>query len=365
MKLKVLFLLTVVSSISVSVNAQRGVRIGYIDTEYILQNVSEYQKANEQLDKKAVEWKSDIEKRLKEIEQKRKAVENERVLLTRELYDERMEDISFEEEEILDYQQKRFGPTGDLRIQKRQLVEPVQDQIFAAVQEIATLKKFDFIFDKSADVVMLYSAERYDISEQVLKIITRASKREQVKNKKERKALEKEEVVPEVDKELDKSREARAKQLEERKAKREKELEERRKKQQELREARKREAAERRQKALDARKKRAKKTTDDGEEKKEEETTEPVTKSSTNEEEASSKADDKKEEVKKDKPKTRAEILKELKAKKAKERAERQKELEERKKKILEQRKKARDERRKRDSIAKAKRAKGSGDDNN
>ena len=86
-----------------------------------------------------------------------------------------LEDITFEEAEILDYQQKRFGPNGDLMIQKKQLIQPIQDQIFAAVQEIAGNKQYDFIFDKSADVVMLYSAERFDISELVLRSITRSS----------------------------------------------------------------------------------------------------------------------------------------------------------------------------------------------
>ena len=118
-------------------------------------------------------------------------------------------------------QQNRFGPNGDLMIQKRQLIQPIQDQIFAAVQDIASTKKFDFIFDKSADVVMLYSAERYDISEQVLRTITRTSKRTQAKNKKERKALEDEAVVPEVDK----AKDARRKALDDKRAAAEKKLE--------------------------------------------------------------------------------------------------------------------------------------------
>lgn len=220
MKYKVLFLLAIISLMSFSANAQRGVRIGYIDTEYILQNVPEYQEASTQLDKKVLQWKTEIEKRLTEIEQKKKELDNESVLLTKELYDERFEDISFEEAEILDYQQKRFGPNGDLMIQKRQLIEPIQDQIFAAVQDIAETGKYDFVFDKSADVVMLYSAERYDLSERVLKTITRTSKRTQAKNKKERKALQDEAVVPVANAEKD----DRQKALEERKTTREAEL---------------------------------------------------------------------------------------------------------------------------------------------
>ena len=205
MKNKVLFLLAIIGLISLNSNAQRGVRIGYIDTEYILQNVPEYQDATLQLDKKVQQWKTEIDQRLNVIEQKKTQLNNERVLLTKELYEERLEDITFEENEILDYQQKRFGPNGDLMIQKRQLIQPIQDQIFAAVQEIAANRKYDFVFDKSADVVMLYSAERFDISELVIRSITRSAKRTQAQNKAERRAAEDEDVVPEINEELEAS----------------------------------------------------------------------------------------------------------------------------------------------------------------
>lgn len=205
--------------------SQRSIRIGYIDTEYVLESVPEYQTAVSELDSKVNTWKSDIEKKLNAIEEKKKQLNNESVLLTKELFDERMEDILFEESEILDYQRKRFGPEGDLYLQKKQLIQPVQDQIFSAVQDIAKTKRYDFIFDKSSDVVMLYSANKYDISDQVIKAITRSSKRKQANTKSEKKALEDEEVVPVVDNELDE----RQKALEEKKAQRAKLIEDRKK----------------------------------------------------------------------------------------------------------------------------------------
>ncbi|WP_233450937.1 OmpH family outer membrane protein [Hanstruepera ponticola] len=203
MKLKVLFLVTAMFMLSLSSFAQRGVRIGYIDTEYILENVPEYQEATLQLENKVQKWKSEIETQLSSIEQKRKDLSNEKALLTKELIEEREEDIAFEEKEILDYQQKRFGPNGDLMIQKKQLIQPIQDQIFAAVQDIADKQKYDFVFDKSADVVMLYSAKRFDFSEQVIRSITRSAKRKQAGSKAERKAAEEEDVVIEVNEELE------------------------------------------------------------------------------------------------------------------------------------------------------------------
>lgn len=246
---KVLFLLTIIGLSSVVTNAQRGVRIGYIDTEYILQNVPEYQEASTQLEGKVQQWKAEVEQRLSAIDTKKKQLNSERVLLTKELYEERLEDITFEEAEILDYQQKRFGPNGDLMIQKQQLIQPIQDQIFAAVQEIAGNKQYDFIFDKSADVVMLYSADRFDISELVLRSITRSSKRTQAQSKAERRAAEKEDVVPVINEELD----AREKALEERKSEREKAVEARREAQQSTRDSLKAAAEARRQRILDER----------------------------------------------------------------------------------------------------------------
>ena len=344
--------MAIIGLISFTSNAQRvnGARIGYIDTEYILQNVPDYQEATSQLETKLTKWKSEIEKKLTDIETKKKALENEKVLLTKKLYEERLEDISFEESEVLDYQQKRFGPGGDMVLQRTQLIQPVQDQIFAAVKEIAENKKYDFVFDKNADFLMLYSAERFDISEQVLRIITRASTREQAKTKRERKELEKEEAVPEVNN----TKDERAKALEDRKAQRtadleqkridrEKALEERRAKQKADREAKKKAAADRRQKVLDARN-NTNKSSDSTASKMDSKTTEKantVVKSDTT------------------KVKTRQQLLEEKRKKALEQREARKKALEDRKKKILEQRKKAREERleqlRKNDSIRKAK----------
>ncbi|MCK5400456.1 MAG: OmpH family outer membrane protein, partial [Flavobacteriaceae bacterium] len=249
MKTKVLFLLAFAFLISFTSFAQRGVRIGYIDTEYILQNVPEYQEASSQLDAKVQKWKSEIESRLSEIDQKKKQLNGESILLTKELIEERQEEINIEESEILDYQQNRFGPNGDLMIQKKKLMQPIQDQIFNAVQEIAANKKYDFVFDKSADVVMLYSADRFDISEQVLRSITRSSKRKQVQTRQERKAAEEEELVPEINKE----KEAREKALEDKKAEREKAIEDKRTKQLEAREAKKKALEEKKKKILEDR----------------------------------------------------------------------------------------------------------------
>ena len=96
----------------------KGVKIGYIDMEYILQNVPSYTEAKNQLELKAQKWKQEIEVRNNEITKLKEALKAEQVLLTKELITEKQEEITFQEKELLDYNQKRFGPNGDLLIQK-------------------------------------------------------------------------------------------------------------------------------------------------------------------------------------------------------------------------------------------------------
>ncbi|AXT51389.1 OmpH family outer membrane protein [Aquimarina sp. BL5] len=255
MKTKVLLVLAAILWLSFSntAEAQKGIRVGYIDMDYILENVPEYNEASADLETKVQKWKVEIEAELKEVEQMRKDLNNERVLLTKELIEEREEDIFFKEKEILEYQQKRFGPNGDLFLQKKRLVQPVQDQVFVAVQEVAKNKKYDFIFDKSADLVMLYSADRYDISDQILLRINRASKRKQVNSKKEKKALERaEKRNVEQEKEVtDREKASSRKQSE-----REQLLAERKAARDSIRAAKKKEFEERRAKLIEAQKRK-------------------------------------------------------------------------------------------------------------
>lgn len=236
-----------------SVQAQRGARIGYIDMEYILEGVPEYQEASTQLEGKAQKWKRDLDKMNGQIEQMKLNLANERVLLTKELIEEREEEISILEDEMIAYQQDRFGPGGDLDIQRRQLVQPIQDQVFNIVQEIAEAKKYDFIFDKSADIVMLFAAKRNDISDQVLRQINRAAKREEATNRKEQREIERKE---ELSLEEEGAVSEREKAVEEKKDERARLLEERKRQRDSIRAAKKAEFEARRQRLLEERQRR-------------------------------------------------------------------------------------------------------------
>ena len=185
----ILFLITYL------VSAQRSVKIGYIDTEYILENLPEYNQVSDRLEEKAAGWKKEIEDRSRKIEQKKEALNSERILLTDEMIDEIEEEITLDEEELSEYQQKRFGPRGDLIIQKQQLIQPIQDQIFNAIRELAESKNYDFIFDKSADIVMLYSDKRFDVSDQILRTISRANNRKKLDSRKDKREIENQSLI--------------------------------------------------------------------------------------------------------------------------------------------------------------------------
>ena len=117
--------------------------------------------------------------------------------MTKDLIEEIESEIEFEEQELDEYQQKRFGTRGDLILQKQQLIQPIQDQIFNAIKEIAKSKNYDFIFDKSADIVMLYSDRRHDISDQILRNISRANNRKKLDSRKDKRKAENENIVDE------------------------------------------------------------------------------------------------------------------------------------------------------------------------
>ena len=323
---KLLFLL-LISSISFS--QSRGIRIAYIDMEYILEKVPSYAEAKNQLEQKTVKWKQDIEVKKNEINKLKDNLKTEKAFLTKELIEEREEEISYLEKELLDYQEKRFGPKGDLIIQKTVLVKPIQDQVFTSIQDIAEKKKYDFVFDKSSDLTMLFAAQRHDISDLVIRTITRAEKREQL-TKKQLKEQENQEALEDMQDENPALAE-RQKILDEKKAAREKLLADKKATRDSLIAARKKEMEDRRAKTLEERNNKKNGTVIENDD-----TDDAKDKINNNEE---AKTGDLKEED----PEAKTELSAEEKRQKLEE--EKQRKIEERKKALEEKRKKILEER--------------------
>ena len=144
--------------------------------DYILENLDDYKLANQEYSLKLDKWRREIEKKNNDLDVRFKELEIKRPLITTTIYEEFKAELDFEKKQLEDYQQKRFGPEGDWIVQEKILIQPIQDEVLAAVQKIADKNKFDFIFDKSSAIIMLYSEKKYDISELVLKSILRQEK---------------------------------------------------------------------------------------------------------------------------------------------------------------------------------------------
>ena len=161
---------------SLVVSGQRGTKVGYIDMAFILETVDEYNKASNLLDKNIENWKKEIELKKLELEQIQDQLNAERIIFTPELINDREMEIQDFASEIIRLQEKRFGPSGDMIIQRSKLIQPLQDQVMTIVKQVAEENKYDFIFDRSSTATMLYSAKNYDISDLVIKRINRQQK---------------------------------------------------------------------------------------------------------------------------------------------------------------------------------------------
>lgn len=162
--------------------AQKGVRIAYIDFNKIIEEIGDYKEAIKNLEAKAENWNKEIGIKKMELKSMEDQLNSEKFLLTSELIKDRQEELDIYREDVFNLQNKYFGINGNYINQKNKLIKPIQDRILSVVREIAIEKKFDFVFDRSSDLIMLYSQKNYDISELVLRKI---KTQEKIKNKKE------------------------------------------------------------------------------------------------------------------------------------------------------------------------------------
>ena len=173
---KYIFFLVFIFLFVSEIFSQKQLRVGYINMEYILANLDDYNTANEEYNIKLDLWRKEIESRKLSIKVANEELEIKKPLIPDEIYQNLKDEIDFDEKQLNQYIQKRFGPEGDWLIQEKILIQPIQDEVLAIVQKIAEKNKFDFIFDKSSAIIMLYSEKKYDISELVLKSILRQEK---------------------------------------------------------------------------------------------------------------------------------------------------------------------------------------------
>jgi outer membrane protein len=143
-------------------------KFAYVDSQYILEHIPEYKQAQQQLDDLSYDWQEDIEKAYQEIDQLYRAYQTDKVLLTDKMRQTREDEIIQKEKDAKELQQQRFGTEGDLFKKQEELIRPIQNQIYNAIQEFAKEGRYGVIFDKSSDLLMLYADDNLDKSEKIL-----------------------------------------------------------------------------------------------------------------------------------------------------------------------------------------------------
>ncbi|MBO6516500.1 MAG: OmpH family outer membrane protein [Bacteroidia bacterium] len=153
---------------SLGATTAQAQKFAYVDTEYILAQLPDYKSAQKQLDQLSEKWQKEVDAKYQEIDKLYKNYQAEEVLLNNEQKKQRQEEIITKEKEAKKLQQTKFGYEGELFRKREQLIKPIQDRVFDAIQTIAKREDLDFIFDKSGDMVMLFSNARFDKSGEVL-----------------------------------------------------------------------------------------------------------------------------------------------------------------------------------------------------
>lgn len=144
-------------------------KYAYIDSDFILSEMPEYIAAKEKLDKLADRWTKDIEQRYEILKQKKDNFAREEVLLPKEERKKRMEEIDKLETEAMEMQKTRFGVTGDYFSKRQELIKPIQDRVYDAMQKIASKRSYAFVFDKANQSNLIYADDKYDISDDILR----------------------------------------------------------------------------------------------------------------------------------------------------------------------------------------------------
>jgi outer membrane protein len=163
---RILFLVLLFTLSSSLVSAQK---YGFINSEFILSKMPEYKEAKDRLDKMADRWTKEIEERYKVLNQKKEQFNKEEVLLPAEEKEKRSEELTKMENEVIELQKTRFGVSGEYFQKRQELIKPIQDKVYDAMQKVASKRSYTFIFDKANQSNLIYADKKFDLSDEVIK----------------------------------------------------------------------------------------------------------------------------------------------------------------------------------------------------
>ncbi len=158
-----------------------GQKFGYVDTQYILDQMPEYNEAQQEIQKVSLAWQDEIKEKQKEVEALYSALRTEEVLLTEAMKEDRLTEIRQQEQALKEYQTKVFGFEGLFFLKQKELMQPVQEKVFEAVEKVAVKQKLQIVFDKSGELVMIYTNPVHDYTDFVLEELGLGDKNDTIK----------------------------------------------------------------------------------------------------------------------------------------------------------------------------------------
>jgi outer membrane protein len=166
MKLFFISLFVYLPLLSFVSNAQ--LKIGYVDSDTIMDNFADVQDARQQLDALVQEWQAEVRKLESELKAKQDDYEKRKLIMTEQTSMEVMAEITKLQKDIADYRDKKFGANGELFQKQNELMKPIQNKVFTIIQQVATEEELDFVFDRSGDILFLYAKPEYDLTVKVI-----------------------------------------------------------------------------------------------------------------------------------------------------------------------------------------------------
>ena len=163
---KIVLIATLFVAFAMTATAQK---YAIIDTRYILDKLPDYKKAQVQLDVFAAEWQKDIDGKQAALDKMYKDYDAEQVMLSEDLKEKREDQLFLKEKELRDLQRQRFGFEGDLFKKRQELIKPIQDKVYNAVQKISSQRGYDFVLDKSEGITIIFADPKLDKSDDILR----------------------------------------------------------------------------------------------------------------------------------------------------------------------------------------------------
>ena len=182
--LKYVFFTLSLLTLSYAVKAQK---VGYFDSKFVLEKLPEYKQAQQELSKLTEKWRNEVNQKFGEVEKLKRDYQAEEILLTEDIKKERQDTIFAREKAAMEYKKKVFGFDGMLFLKRQELMKPLQDKVFEAVEQVSKEKRLAIMFDKSSDLVMIYTDPRHDYTDYILEELGLGDPDDQIDNDKYKK----------------------------------------------------------------------------------------------------------------------------------------------------------------------------------